>query len=138
MNNQSINSSSKSSAIAGVLADFLPVYDKFAELKERYAGDEFGSKFSGLSIEATFSKLGVTDFEVEAGQQVDNFRVAIVESEYSTEFAKDTIIRPLSKGMELEGNVIRAAQCVASAGSEEEAAAAAATEDSADVSDEQE
>jgi molecular chaperone GrpE (heat shock protein) len=114
------------------LADFLPVYDQFIDLKEKYSNDEFGAKFAGLSIADTFSKMGVTEYSVEAGQAVDNFRVAVVENEYSTEFAKDTVIHPIAPGMELEGNVIRAAQCVASAGSEEEAAA------EADVSEQQE
>ena len=114
-------------------------YDKMEEMKAKYAGDEFGSKYGGLSIAETFSKMGVTDYSVEAGQPVDNIRMAVVETEYSNEFAKDTVIRPTVGGLELEGNVIRAAQCVASFGSEEEAAAAAAAEESADaVSDDQE
>ena len=55
---QNINSSSRSNAIAGVLADFLPAYDKMEEMKAKYAGDEFGSKYGGLSIAETFSKMG--------------------------------------------------------------------------------
>lgn len=120
-----MNSSSRSSSTAAALVDFLPVYDKFAELKERYAGDEFSASFASLSMEASFAKMGVTEYAVEAGQAVDNFRVAIVESEYSNDFAKDTAIRPVAPGLELEGNVIRAALCVGSAGSEEEANAEA-------------
>ena len=109
-------------------------------MKAKYAGDEFGSKYGGLSIAETFSKMGVTDYSVEAGQPVDNIRMVVVETEYSNEFAKDTVIRQTAEGLELEGNVIRAAQCVASFGSEEEAAAAAAAaEESADAaSDDQE
>jgi molecular chaperone GrpE (heat shock protein) len=122
-----MNSSSRSSATAGALVGFLPIYDKFAELKEKYADEEFGNKYVSLSMEATFSKMGVTEYAVETGQALDNFRIAVVETEYSTDVAKDTIIRPIASGLELEGNVIRAALCVASAGAEEQA-----------VSDEQE
>jgi molecular chaperone GrpE (heat shock protein) len=126
-NQQKNNSSSRSSATAGALVDFLPIYDKFAELKAKYAGEEFGNSYVSINMEATFSKMGVTEYAVEAGQAVDNFRIAVVESEYSTDFAKDTVIRPVSSGLELEGNVVRAALCVASSGAEEQA-----------VSDEQE
>eukprot|EP00980_Cylindrotheca_fusiformis_P030440 scaffold24812_cov171-Cylindrotheca_fusiformis.AAC.3 len=132
----SMNSSSRSSATAAALSDFLPVYDKFKELKEKYEGNEFGAKFGSLSMEASFAKMGVTEYTVEPGQKVDNYRVAAVEMEHSTDFEKDTVLRPVDSGLELEGNVIRAALCVASAGPEEDAAAAAASEES--VADEQE
>jgi molecular chaperone GrpE (heat shock protein) len=116
-----MNSSGRSSATAGVLADFLPVYDKLNQLKEKYANNDFGSKYGGLSMDATFAKMGVKEYAVAAGETVDNFRMAVGESEYSAEFAKDTVIRPVAGGMELEGNVIRAAECVASLGAEEKA-----------------
>lgn len=120
----SVNSSNRSSATASVLSEFLPLYDKFVSLKEKHAESEFGNKYGSLSIEATFAKMGVTEYTLEAGQDIDAYRMAVVESEYSTEIAKDKVIRPVAAGLELEGNVIRAAQCIASAGSEEEAAAA--------------
>lgn len=93
-------------------------------MKAQYAETEFGSKYGSLSIEESFAKMGVTEYSLEAGQDLDDYRMAAVESEYSTEIAKDKVIRPVAAGLELEGNVIRAAQCVVSAGSEEEAAAA--------------
>ena len=123
-NVQSMNSSNRSSATANVLSEFLPLYDKFVSLKEKYADSEFGSKYGSLSIEASFAKMGVTEYTLEAGQDVDSYRMAVVETEYSTEIAKDKVIRPVAAGLELEGNVIRAAQCVASAGPEEAAEAA--------------
>jgi hypothetical protein len=96
------------------------VYDKLNQLKEKYANDDFGSKYGGLSMDATFAKMGVKEYSVAVGETVDSFRMAVGESEHSTEFAKDTVIRPVAMGMELEGNVIRAAVCVASLGADEE------------------
>ena len=113
-------------ATANVLREFLPVYDKMNQLKEKYADDEFGSKYSGLSMTPTFNKMGVQEYTLAEGDPVDNFRAVVVDSEYSTTHPKDTVIRPTAMGLELEGNVIRSAECVASLGSEEEAAAAAA------------
>lgn len=120
-----INSSNKSSSMANVLTEFLPLYDQFAAMRNQYAETEFGSKYGSLSLDVTFSKMGVTEYSLEAGQDVDAIRCAAVETEYSTEVAKDKVIRPVAAGLELEGNIIRAAQCVASAGPEEEAAPAA-------------
>jgi molecular chaperone GrpE (heat shock protein) len=78
-------------------------------MKERYADTEFGSKYGYLSIEDTFVKMGVTEYSFEAGQDIDAYRMAAVESEYSTEIAKDKVIRPVAAGLELKGNVIRPA-----------------------------
>jgi molecular chaperone GrpE (heat shock protein) len=117
---QNIASSSQASAIAGVLRDFLPAYDTLNDLKEKYANDEFGSKYSELHLKQTFQDLGVTDYTVEAGDVVNNFRMKVLEKEVNKDFAKDTVIRQVSSGLELDGNVIRAASCVASLGSEED------------------
>ena len=108
-------------ATANVVKEFLPVYDKMISLKEKYANDEFGAGYGGLSMTAAFSKMGIQEFTVNAGDPVDNYRMAVIESEYSTTQAKNTVIKPLAMGLELEGNVIRAAECVASLGSEEDA-----------------
>merc|ERR1719343_965704 len=111
-----IASTSQSSATAAVLKDFLPMFDKFNTLKETYLEDEFGSKYKELNLQQTFLTLGVTDFNVEAGQKVDNFRMKVLESEVSAEHPKDTVVRQVAPGMEVDGNVIRAALCVSSAG----------------------
>ena len=108
-------------ATANVVKEFLPVYDKMISLKEKYANDEFGAGYGGLSMTAAFSKMGIQEFTVNAGDPVDNYRMAVIDSEYSTTQAKNTVIKPLAMGLELEGNVIRAAECVASLGSEEDA-----------------
>lgn len=110
-------SSSQSSATAGVLRDFLPVFDKLNELRGKYGEDSFGSAYKELTLQNTFANLGVTDYNVQPGEPVNNFRMKVLEREMSTEFAKDTIIRQTVPGLELDGNVIRAASCVASSGS---------------------
>jgi molecular chaperone GrpE (heat shock protein) len=90
-------------------------------LKEKYASDEFGSKYVELTLKKSFSNLGVTDFTVTPGEKVNNFRMKVLEKEVSKDYPKDTVLREVSAGLELDGNVIRAASCVASLGPEEEA-----------------
>jgi GrpE len=125
---QSMNSSGRSSAMANVLTEFLPLYDTMNELKAKYAEDEFGSKYTGLTMKNTFSKMGVSEYTVAVGESMDNYRMTVVESEYSTEHKKNTVLKPIAMGLELEGNVIRPAEIVASLGElveedEEEASA---------------
>lgn len=120
VSSKNMNTSSKTSALAGVLRDFLPVYDRTDFLKEKYMNNEFGSKYGGLSIGPTFTKVGVKEFSVMEGAPVDLIRMHVVGSEYS-EALKDTVIRQVSPGMELEGNVIRAAKCITSLGKEADA-----------------
>ncbi|KAL3908007.1 MAG: hypothetical protein SGARI_003261, partial [Bacillariaceae sp.] len=119
---KNIASTSQSSATAAVLRDFMPSYDKLNSLNEKYAGDAFGTAYSELNLQATFSNLGVTDYNVAPGEEVNNFRMKVLESEISKDFAKDTVVREISSGLELGGNVIRAASCVASLGTGEEEA----------------
>ena len=96
------------------------MYDTLNNLKEKHANDEFGGKYSELNLQQTFSNLGVTDFNVAVGDKVNNFRMKVLESEVSKEQPKDTIIREVASGLELDGNVIRAALCVSSLGSGED------------------
>ena len=126
-----MNSSSKSNALAGVLRDFLPVYDRMDSLKEKYINDEFGSKFGGLSLGPTFTKMGVKEFSVQPGASIDLIRMNVVGTEYS-EAVKDTVIRQVMPGMELEGNVIRSAACILSLGKEEDLTLSQGSEDVSD------
>ena len=112
--------SSQASATAGVLRDFLPAFDTLNNLQVKYSEDSFGSAYSELTLGKTFADLGVTDYNVEPGEPVNNFRMKVLENELSTEFAKDTVIRQTVPGLEIDGNVIRAASCVASSGTGEE------------------
>ncbi|VEU34919.1 unnamed protein product [Pseudo-nitzschia multistriata] len=113
-----IASTSKASATAAVLKDFLPIYDTLNSLRETYSEDEFGRKYSELNLEQTFATLGVTSFDIQAGDKINNFRMKVLESENSNDFEKDTVLRMVEPGMELEGNVVRAAICVGSLGAE--------------------
>ena len=117
---QTLNSSSRSSATASVLTEFIPIYDTLNDLKSKYADNEFGSKYGGLTMKPTFSKLGVEAYTAEEGTPIDTYRMNVVENEYSKKHAKNTVVRPVSMGMELQGNVMRPAECVASLGAQEE------------------
>eukprot|EP00529_Nitzschia_sp_RCC80_P027805 CAMPEP_0113486548 /NCGR_PEP_ID=MMETSP0014_2-20120614/25053_1 /TAXON_ID=2857 /ORGANISM="Nitzschia sp." /LENGTH=258 /DNA_ID=CAMNT_0000380223 /DNA_START=227 /DNA_END=999 /DNA_ORIENTATION=+ /assembly_acc=CAM_ASM_000159 len=86
-------SSSQNNAIAGVLRDFLPAFDALNALQAKYSEDSFGGAYSELTLGKTFADLGATDYNVEPGEPVNNFRMKVLENELSTEFAKDTIIR---------------------------------------------
>jgi len=115
-----IASTSQSSATAAVLRDFLPVYDTLNNLKEFYANDEFGCKYSELNLQQTFQILGVTPYNVVPGEEVNNFRMKVLENEISTEQPKGSVLREVSTGLELDGNVIRPASCITSSGSDNE------------------
>jgi molecular chaperone GrpE (heat shock protein) len=127
---------SKSAARATVLQSFLPVLDEMDAIAAKYEGNAFaGTLRNGLTSEFqnTLKNLGVEEFSVASGDDVVLGRVVAVEEKYSEEFGKGTVIAPLKSGLEIQGNIVRPAECVASLGSEaeekaEEAAAAAAEE----------
>jgi len=123
---QMMNSSSRETAMAAVLQNFLPVLDDLELLDKKYGADDFGKSFSALggTMKSALKELGVEEYTVQVGDAVNKQRVTVVEEEYSEEFTKDTVIRPVSVGMELQGNIMRMAECVASLGSESAAAAA--------------
>jgi len=138
-----LQSSNKYSATAGVLTEFLPVLEKLTDLSEQYEGDEFGTKYSALAggMRAAFTEMGVTEYTVAPGEPVDSSRMVVVESEHSEAAAADTVLRPVAMGMELQGNVVRMAECVASLGveaSEEEPATAEEEEEAEPPSEEEE
>jgi molecular chaperone GrpE (heat shock protein) len=106
--------------MAGVLASFLPILDKLGELQDKYGEDDFGKSYNALQavMRQVFTDLGATEYAVNTGDAVDKSRVDAVETEYSESYPKDTVIQALSPGWELQGNIIRSAQCVVSLGSE--------------------
>lgn len=112
-----IASTSQSSATAAVLRDFLPMYDTLNTLKETYADDEFGAKYGELNLEQTFQTLGVSPYDVVPGEEINNFRMKVIDSEVSEEQPKNTVLRQVGSGLELDGNVIRPASCISSSGS---------------------
>lgn len=113
-----LNSSSKSSSTALILAKFLPTLERLIELRHQNAEHEFGKQYSALTgdLLGAFTKMGMTEYAVAKGEAVDLGRMAIVEKEHSAEVAADTVVRCLATGLELQGNVIRPAECVASLG----------------------
>lgn len=123
--------SNQDTNMATILRSFLPVKDKLDMLRQSYGEDEFGQAYVALAgnFNTCLAEMGVTDYTVSPGDPVDRRRVVVVEEEYSTEFAKDTVVQPLKLGLELKGNVIRLAECVGSLGDESEAAAAAEEEE---------
>jgi molecular chaperone GrpE (heat shock protein) len=122
---------SKDAARATVLQSFLPVLDEMDAIAAKYEGNAFaGTLQSGLTSEFqnTLNEMGVAEYIVASGDDVVMGRVVAIEEEYSEEFGKGTVITPLKSGLEIQGNIVRPAECVASLGSE---AAAAAEEEAA-------
>lgn len=112
---------------ASVLQSFLPVLDELGNLGQQYANNGFAKTLnSGLrsELDKALNELGVTEYMAESGQAVigsnNNVarRVVAVEEEYSEEYAKGKVIRPLKSGLEIKGNVIRPAEVVGSLGQE--------------------
>lgn len=117
---QMLNTSNRSSSTAALLTKFLPTMDKLKELRAKYGEDDFGKQYNALpgTLMAGFSAMGVADYSVNAREQIDQDRMIVVGEEYSAELPAGTVIREVSSGLQLEGNVIRMAECVASLGPE--------------------
>lgn len=117
---QMLASSNKSGAMAGVLTSFLPILDHLGHLQDKYGNDEFGQSYNALQgiMRQVYTDLGATEYTVSTGDKVDIIRMNVVEKVHSAEHPADTVIQPITLGWELQGNVIRAAECVASLGPE--------------------
>lgn len=125
-----LNSSNKFAATASILAEFLPTLDRLSALQEKYQDDDFGKQYSAMAgaLRAAFTEMGATEYTAKVGEVVDRNRVVVLESEHSVDAPADTVLRPVRVGMELSGNVIRMAECVASLGPESAEENAEATE----------
>jgi len=128
-----LQSSDKSSASATILREFLPVIEQLESLKEKYADDEFGKQYGALpgALKGAFTSLGVTDYTVTMGEKIDLSRMVVVESEHCEDQPADTVLRPLKMGLELQGNIVQYAECVASLGPEKTEEAAEEAEEAA-------
>jgi molecular chaperone GrpE (heat shock protein) len=137
---QVLNSSNKFSATADVMTKFLPILDKLTELRETYGEDEFGKQYNALdgAMKGAFSKMDATELSIAVGDKIDTTRMVVIESEHSNDQAVDTVLRPVAMGMQLQGNVIRLAECVASLGPEPAEEEAAEEEEPAEESSEKE
>lgn len=115
-----LQSTNKFSATAAVLSEFLPIMDKLMVLREKYGEDEFGKMYNALpgAIKAGFSSMDCTEFEIAPNEPVATNRMVVISSEPSDTVPKDCVIRTVVPGMELQGNIMRLAQVVASSGSE--------------------
>jgi molecular chaperone GrpE (heat shock protein) len=114
-----LQSTNKYSATAAVLSEFLPVMDKLMVLREKYGEDDFGKMYNALpgAIKAGFTSMDCTEYEITANEPVVSSRMVVVASEPSETVPKDCVIRTVLPGMELQGNMMRLAQVVASSGS---------------------
>lgn len=106
--------------MAAVLGEFLPVLDRLEDLKVKYEDDDFGKQYGALpgAIKAAYSELGAKEYTVTIGDRIDKSRMVVIDSEHSENHASDTVLRPISMGLELQGNPIRLAECVACLGPE--------------------
>lgn len=113
-----MQSSNKDASKAAIIQNFLPVMDELRHIQEDIGDIEFGKKYSGLlgAMSSAFKQMGVEEYTVAAGDAVNPQKVATIEEEYSSDVPKGSIIRPVSMGMELAGNVMRLAQAVVSLG----------------------
>ena len=115
-----MNSSDKFASMASILAEFLPVLDRLDDLREAYGDDEFGQQYNALpgSLRTAFAEMDVTEYTAQVGEAFDPARMIAVEQVYSEEFEPNTVIQPMSVGLELKGNAIRAVECMVSLGPE--------------------
>jgi molecular chaperone GrpE (heat shock protein) len=113
-------SSNKFTATASILTEFLPILDAVEALREKYMDDPFGKQYNAVAgaVKSALTELGVTSYEVKVGDLVDTIRIDPMESVYSTDYPKGTIIQVISNGLELNGNIVRPAKCVVSLGVE--------------------
>jgi molecular chaperone GrpE (heat shock protein) len=117
-----MNSSSKEAAMASVVQNFLPILEDLEYLGETYGDDDFGKSYAALAgtLKSGMKELGVEEYSVGIGEKVDSSRAVVVGEEYSKVFGKGIVIRPISTGMELQGNIMKLAECVVSLGEEED------------------
>lgn len=113
-----MQSSNKDASKAAIIQNFLPVMDELRHIQDDIGDVEFGKKYSGLygTMSSAFKEMGVEEYGVAVGEPVNPQKVATIEEEYSADIPKGRIIRPVSMGMELAGNVLRLAQAVVSLG----------------------
>lgn len=105
------------SARATVVAQLLPILDELEELEAKYDREINGYKALRWDLQNVLTeKLDVEEFTVETGSEFSFARHKVVGEEESDEFAKDTIIREVKKGLEIKGNVLRPAEVIKSLG----------------------
>jgi molecular chaperone GrpE (heat shock protein) len=117
-NRQAAQSDDKSALKASVLQDFLPVLERLNELNNEYSSNTFAMKnYSTLSASfaSALKALGIVEFTPDVGSKVDSTRVRVVQEEVSDLYPESGhIISVMKKGYEINGNIVQAAEVVAS------------------------
>jgi molecular chaperone GrpE (heat shock protein) len=106
---------------ASVMQKFLPVMDELNALGEQYGEDDFAAGYDALRRDfnnVMSNSLDLEEYSVKVGEKLNRFREAVVGNEYSEEVAKGNVLRQVSSGLEVKGNVVRFAECIVSKGSE--------------------
>ena len=106
------------------MQDFLPVLERLNELNQEFATNTFAVKnYATLSSSyaSALKGMGLVEYTPDVGSKVDSIRVNVVQEEVSDLFAESGyIISIMKKGYELNGNIVRAAEVVASISQKEE------------------
>jgi molecular chaperone GrpE (heat shock protein) len=116
----------------------LPVLDRLDELSATYQTHSFGKQFNALpgTMRAAMVEMGVQEYSVSVGDVVDTSRMDVVESQHSDTAAANTVLQVVTgHGLELDGNVLRIPQVVASLGPEPKVAGAADGDSNSDGSE---
>lgn len=130
----SLNRSNKSSAIATVVAEFVPALDRLTELRDIHSSSDFAKQYGALAgaLRSSLGELGVQDFSVGVGDRVDAAKMEVVNQLQSPDVPQGCVIEVVhNNGLELQGNVVRRAQVVASLGPPQPAAGEEEPADSA-------
>jgi molecular chaperone GrpE (heat shock protein) len=118
---QMLQSSNRYASTAVALQPFVSIYDDLLETREMYGDTEFGQKYNALpgAVKSAFSALGVNQLAVSEGTDVfDSSRMVAIESVHDRVIPDGVVLSVLKPGFELQGNIIRMAECVVSLGPE--------------------
>jgi molecular chaperone GrpE (heat shock protein) len=115
-----LQSSNKYSATASILTEFLPAMDTLISFREKYGDNEFGKMYNALpdAITSGFTSMGCTEYTIASNEMFASSRMTKLDSEPSATIPKDHVLRTVTPGMELQGNIIRLAQVITSSGNE--------------------
>lgn len=126
--------------MASVLSEFVDILATLESLQAKYSEDEFGKQYGALlgNMKNAFTQLGVTEFSVSVGDNIDTNSMDVVEEQQIESGEGNTVLECLSTGLEVSGNVVRPCQVVASVAPPPPPKEEAAPEEDAAASEEQE
>jgi len=121
------SSKMKTTEVAGVLKSFMGTFKKFAEIREKFVDeDEDIQKIVGsykaleTSFVNEFTGIGAREFHAVEGEDMNFARLNKIGEEFSGEVAAGKVIREVTNGWEIRGEILEKAECVVSLGEEEE------------------